>query len=94
MRHACLLVLALLTACENRPRMHTDADIEAMAHDAANDALRPKIAELEGRIDELHLQVRELETRADEARRINNNNARLMDDRWDIYQNHTHGPRY
>jgi outer membrane murein-binding lipoprotein Lpp len=57
-----MLTLLLLSGCDNIPRGHTDADIEAMATDAATDATRAKFSEMESQINDLESGVEDLKS--------------------------------
>jgi chromosome segregation ATPase len=59
-----MVAMISLSGCDNLPRGHTDADIEAMATDAAMDATRTKFSEMEDQINDLESEVEGLKSKA------------------------------
>jgi chromosome segregation ATPase len=59
--------VACLTGCGDTAKMRTEAEIEAIAHDAAADATGGSFAQLESRISDLETANAELESKATEA---------------------------
>ena len=95
---AAILAALLLGSCDSLPASFTKADAERLDYAEINirraaqasSEMVDRVERGEARITELEQQVRELESRADESRRIQNENARLLEERWQIYLHHTH----
>ena len=96
--YAATLIALLLGSCDNRIRASAAdafdladvAQVNARSALSQNEEQASKIEELERKVRALELRLSDVEAVNLEQARITNENARLLDERWDAYRSHTH----
>lgn len=84
----CLIPLALPSCGRVGPA--SDADIEAIAHDAAVDALGGRISDLESRVEEAESAAEQAKREADSARSEAQQAQSEVDHLESEYEGHSH----